>query len=201
MLSFERKWDSDRRSSSDVRRNRRSTEYGILRRKCIPVRSEIRKSFKLGCIGNSKLCSDPTNTVMAEFQYLKELLSTGTGTEGSLLIPRKIYPTLIDEALKFLLPRELAALYIGPAGIPGSSIDINRMVENTLGVDSVAEGAEVPLNQVEYNNLNIKPRKFGVAIRITREMLEDANFNLLEHNVRIAGRRFAENENSLVITN
>lgn len=136
---------------------------------------------------------------MAEYQYLKELLQTGMGVEGSLLIPRKIYPTLIDEALKMLIPREISALYVGPAQIPGSSIDINRVVENKMKVRLVAEGAEIPLDQTEYNNLNIKPKKYGVAIRITREMLEDANFNLLQHNTMIAGRRFAENENSLVI--
>ena len=135
-----------------------------------------------------------------EYKYLKEYLSTGTGTEGSLLIPRKILPTLIEESTKMLIPRELAALYIGPGEIPGSSIDINRVVENKMKVRAIAEGAEVPLDQTEYNNLNVKPKKYGVAIRITREMLEDANFNLLEHNIRIAGRRFAENENSLVIT-
>ncbi len=138
---------------------------------------------------------------MTEYKHLTEFLHTGQGTEGSLLIPRKIYPTLIDEAMKALIPRELAAIYIGPDGIPGSSVDINRMVENTMDVRLVAEGAEIPLDQAEYNNLNIKPKKYGVAIRITTEMLEDANYNLLQHNIMIAGRRFAENENSVIITN
>lgn len=136
-----------------------------------------------------------------EYKFLKEYLDTGKGTEGSLLIPRKILPTLIEESMKMLIPRELAAMYIGPGQIPGSSVDINREVENKLDVRLVAEGAEIPLDQTEYNNLNVRPRKYGVAIRITREMLEDANFNLLDHNIRVAGRRFAENENSLIVTN
>ena len=138
---------------------------------------------------------------MGEYKFLKELLHTGIGTEGQLLIPRKILPTLIEESSKHLIPRELAALYIGPEQIPGSSIEINREVENLMDVRLVAEGAEVPLDQTEYNNLTITPKKYGVAIRITREMLEDANFNVLEHNIRVAGRRFAENENKLIITN
>ena len=138
---------------------------------------------------------------MSQYKFLKEYLHTGLGTEGSLLIPRKIYPTLIEESIKMLIPRELASLYIGPDQIPGSSIDINREVENKMDVRQVAEGAEIPLDQTEYNNLNVKPIKYGVAVRITREMLEDANFNLLDHNIRVAGRRFAENENSVIITN
>ena len=35
---------------------------------------------------------------MAENQYIKELLSTGLGTEGQILIPRRIYGTLIEES-------------------------------------------------------------------------------------------------------
>ena len=116
-----------------------------------------------------------------------------------MLIPRRIYPTLIEEATKSLIPRELAAIYIGPDGIPGSSVDIQLETENLMDVRIVAEGAEVPLDQTEYTSTNVKPKKYGVAIRITREMLEDANMNLLEHNIRVAGRRFAENENTLVI--
>jgi len=136
-----------------------------------------------------------------EYKHLTEYIQTGIGTEGSLLIARKILPTLVEESMKALIPRELAAMYIGPGQIPGSSIDINRRVENTLRLTQVAEGTEIPLSRGEYNNLNVKPIKFGLAIRITREMLEDANFNLLDYDIMMAGRRFAENENTLIISN
>src|SRR3990167_2073585 len=136
---------------------------------------------------------------MAEMKYIKELLSTSLGTEGSLLIPRKIYDTIIDEALKVVIPRSEAGWYFGPADIPGSSIDLNLMSENTLSVRLVAEAGEVPLDRVSYSNTNIKPKKYGVAIRITREMLEDGKWNLLQHNLMIAGRRFGEQENKLVV--
>lgn len=137
---------------------------------------------------------------MQGMKFVKQLLDTGIGTEGQLLIPRKIHDQLIDEAEKSLLPRSEAAMVFGPAQIPGSSIEVNRFIPNTMDVRVVPEGAEVPLDQAEYNNLNVKPVKYGVAIRITRELMEDSKFDLLRHNVMIAGRRFAENENSLVIT-
>lgn len=138
---------------------------------------------------------------MGEYKYLKELLHTGIGTQGQLLIPRKILPILIEESEKALLPRELAALYVGPGEIPGSSVEINREIENIMSVRLVAEGAEIPLDQPEFNNLNVRPLKYGVRIAITREMLEDANFNLLDFAIRVAGRRFAENETELVVAN
>ncbi len=132
--------------------------------------------------------------------YIKELLSTGTGTEGSLLIPKKIHATLIAETQKALIPRTEAALYIGPSMIPGSSYDLNKESENQMDIRLVAEGAELVIDQDDYANTNIKPKKYGVAIRITKEMVEDSQFPLLERNVAKAGKRFAENETNLILT-
>jgi HK97 family phage major capsid protein len=133
-------------------------------------------------------------------RFVREYLSTSTGTEGSLLIVKKIYETLVDEASKVLIPTSEAALYFGPAQIPGSSIDVNLMSENTMSVRLVPEGTEIPMDNAEYSTTNIKPEKYGVAIRITRELLEDAQWNLLQHNLTIAGRRMAEKVNALIIS-
>jgi len=133
-------------------------------------------------------------------ETIKELLNTGLATAGSLLIVKKIHDTLIDEVDKVLIPRSEAAYYFGPAQIPGSSIDIDLTDPNTGDIRVVAEGAEVPIDQATYASTNIKPVKYGMAIRITREMLEDAKWNLLDHNIKVAGKRFAEKETELVIT-
>ena len=50
-----------------------------------------------------------------------------------------------------------------------------------------------------YTSTNVKPVKYGVALRLTKEMLEDGKWNLMSHNVKLAGKRLAENENGLVI--
>ena len=137
---------------------------------------------------------------MAELKAIQELLSTGMGTEGQLLIPRKIHDTLIEEVDKNLIPRSEAAIYFGPSDIPGSSIDVDLVDPNKMDVRIVAEGAEIPIDQSEYESFNMKPQKWGVGLRITREMLEDSKWNLLQHNVKIAGKRFAENETSLILS-
>jgi len=134
-------------------------------------------------------------------KYVKELLQTGLGTEGQLLIPRKIHDTLIDEVDKNLIPRSEAALYFGPGDIPGSSIDVDLVSPNTMNIRVVGEGAETPIDEPTYTSFNLKPIKYGVAIRITSEMMEDSKWNLLQHSVRTAGKRFAENETSLIISN
>lgn len=137
---------------------------------------------------------------MTEMKHIQELLSTSTGTEGSLLIVKKIHDTLIEEVDKALFPRSEAALFFGPSQIPGSSIDVNLETKDQLDVREVGEGGEIPLDNTEYTTVNLKPKKYGVSIRITRELMEDSKFALLEHNVRTAAKRFAENETSLIVT-
>jgi HK97 family phage major capsid protein len=135
-----------------------------------------------------------------EYKAIKELLQTGIGTEGQLLIPRKIYDVLIDEVDKNLIPRSECALYLGPNEIPGSSVDIDLVTPNKAIVRIVAEGAEIPIDQTAYGTFNMKPVKYGVSVRITREMMEDAKWNILEHNLKIFGKRFAENETKLILS-
>ena len=137
---------------------------------------------------------------MAEMKYVKELLSTGIATQGSLLIAKKIHDTLVAEVSKVLIPRSEAALVLGPSQVPGSSIDIDREDPNTLSIREIAEGADITLDNQTYDSVNIKPKKYGVGIRITSEFLEDGKWDLLARNIATAGRRFAENENKLVIT-
>lgn len=136
---------------------------------------------------------------MTEYNHIKELLNTSTGTEGSLLIPKKIHDKLVEETEKNLIPRTEAAVVIGPSGIPGSSIDIDRETANSLSVREIAEGADISLDNQSYTSVNIKPKKYGVGIRITRELMEDSKWNLLEKNIKTAGKRFAENETKLII--
>jgi len=136
---------------------------------------------------------------MAELKAIQELLSTGMGTEGQLLIPRKIHDTLIEEVDKNLIPRSEAAMYFGPTEIPGSSYDVDLVAPNEMDIRIVAEGAEIPIDQSAYESFNLKPVKWGVALRITKEMLEDSKWNLLSHNIKVAGKRFAEKETTLVI--
>lgn len=131
-------------------------------------------------------------------KYIKELLSTGTGTVGTLLIPQRIYDTLIEEAEKALIPRSEAGWVL--SGFEGPTTYLNLVTANTLDVRVVGEGAEIPIDQAEYTSTSMTPLKYGVSLRITREMLEDAQWNMLEHNLKTAGKRFAENETNLILT-
>jgi len=133
------------------------------------------------------------------FQRIQEYLNTDDGVAGQLLIPRLI-TMMVEEVDKNLIPRELAAWVMGPSQIQGSSFYYNLEDEDTMDVRRVEEGAEVPLDSQSYSATEVTPVKYGVSIRITREMMEDSQFELLQRNIRTAGKRFAELETSLILT-
>lgn len=130
---------------------------------------------------------------------INEYISTADGTAGTLLIPKLIMPKLIEEVEKALIPREMAAMVWGPGQIKGSSFTVNLETPDTLDVREIGEGAEVPLDNIDFETVTYTPKKYGVAVRITREMIEDSQFELLQRNIGIAGKRFAENETNLVL--
>lgn len=130
---------------------------------------------------------------------VQELLTTSDGTAGSLLIPKKIWSSMIESVDKKRIPRELARMIMGPGDIPGSDIDVNLQTADSMQVYLVAEGAGVPIDVQEYTNINFKPLKYGVRPLITKEMIEDSQFALMEMNIREAGREMADNETELII--
>lgn len=130
---------------------------------------------------------------------LNEYISRADGTAGQTLIPQLILPQVIDEVEKNLIPREMAAFVIGPSEFKGSTMYIDLETPNTMDVREISEGAEVILDNIDFSNVAFTPVKYGVAIRITREMIEDSQVMLLERNIRAAGRRFAENETNLIL--
>ena len=133
-------------------------------------------------------------------KFIKQWLGTGDGTAGTLLIPKLIMPELVKEQEKSLIPRNLAKQVWGPTQIQGSSFTVNLETADTMDVRQVAEGAEVPLDAQEYSTVTFTPKKYGVAIRITRELMEDAQFPILQSQIATAGKRFAEKENELILT-
>ena len=135
------------------------------------------------------------------FKKIREYLSTDDAVDGTLLTPALILPMMIEEVDKNLLDRSLAAFVLGPGQLRGSSntFNVNLEIPDTMDIREVGEGAEIPLDTQDYETITFTFRKYGVAIRITREMMEDSQFELLQRNIRLAGKRFAENESKIIL--
>src|SRR3990167_32277 len=136
---------------------------------------------------------------MSKEVRIQELLQTGIGTEGSLLIPRKIFDTLWEAVDKSLIGRQFAAFIVGSDGVPGSSFDLNLATADSMTVYRVAEGASVTIDVPAFTSTNVVPVKYAVRPLITREMLEDGKWNLLEFTMRLAAIEIAENEQAQIL--
>ena len=126
--------------------------------------------------------------------------STASGTEGSLLIQKTIYSTLVKAVNKKLIPRELAARYIGPEEIKGSTIDIDLETPDSFTTPLVAEGAAFPTLQDMFTSVNVRPLKYGVRPTFSRELMEDGKFSMVDVHINRAGQEIAENETGLIIS-
>lgn len=131
---------------------------------------------------------------------IQELITRGDATEGSLLIPKTIYKKIVEAADKKRLDRSLVAIYNGPADIPGSSIDVDVETNDSISVSRIAEGAAIPVDSVGFTSFNMKPAKYGVRPAITKEMVEDSKWGLIDYNIKKAGKKMGENETSLIVT-
>lgn len=136
------------------------------------------------------------------FTRIQEYITRDTGVAGTLLMPKLILPILFDEAEKHLIPKELAMSYTTASqnAHHGPSWSLNEVKPDSMDIRKVGEGAEIPMDALEYENVTMEPVKFGVSIRITREMVEDSQFDLFKVHVKYAGKRFAEKETELIIT-
>jgi HK97 family phage major capsid protein len=126
--------------------------------------------------------------------------STAGSSTGSYLIPRTLYSELITAVRKKLVFRALASKVIGPASIPGSSIDITLQSNDTMEVHRITEGAVIPLDAESYTGFNLKPIKYGIRIMISKEQIEDSQWDVMGMNVETAGYEIADNEEALIIT-
>jgi len=127
------------------------------------------------------------------------ILSTGSTSTGSnVLAPTMVYRTLQEAVRKNLVFRPLAGLLIGPNEIPGPAVKVSLQDPESMVVHEVAEGAELPYGQETYSQITLTPVKYGVTIGITREMIEDSQFSVVEKNAATAGYALADKEDSLV---
>ena len=125
--------------------------------------------------------------------------ATAGSSTASFLIPQVLFSKLLMAVRKKLIFRALSAKMIGPKSVPGSSLDFTEQEPESMGVYRVGSGAVIGLDAEEYSGFNIKPVKYGVRIKIPREMIEDSQWDVMALNVETAGYELADNEEALII--
>jgi len=130
----------------------------------------------------------------------KDAFSATAGSSGgSQLIPRTLFSELIADVKKNLVMRALSSRVIGPSSIPGSSIVLTLQTKDSMTVDRINQGGEVLMDVENYSQLTVTPRKYGIRIGITKEMIEDSQWDVMSMNVKTAAFELADNEDALII--
>ena len=119
---------------------------------------------------------------------LKELLTTDAESE---LVPSTIYGILIESVRSVLVGTQICRR-IGPDSIPGASIDIDLNTTDSMIVEKTAETAEFSKSRAAAETFNLKPVKRTIDIQISREMIEDSKFDVIEWQIQEAGYQMAK---------
>jgi len=122
--------------------------------------------------------------------------SAGSST-SSYLIPRTLYSEMLMAVRKKLVLSALAMKRIGP--IKGSSLYFSVQTPDSMTINRVGEGAEVPLGAEQYSGFNITPIKYGVRVMVSEELREDAQWDIIGLNLNTAAYEFADNEEALIV--
>ena len=128
---------------------------------------------------------------------LQELMQRTVEPE---MIESEIYNSVIEAVKENLIGTQLLALRIGPQGIPGSEVSIVMQDKDSMVVHELAEGQEVPIEVENVSDFTLKPKKYGLRPLITREMIEDNKWDIIQRNLREAGYQMAKKLDSLILS-
>ena len=115
---------------------------------------------------------------------LQELLNRGSAPEQILT---DIYRTVTDAVKTKQIGTNLLAMRLGPGDIPGTTLDLIHQTKDSLAVHRVGEGAEIPIGTEDTYKYQVSPTKWATRPLVTREMIEDSLFAVMERQLREAG--------------
>lgn len=139
-----------------------------------------------------------SNTILMTDNKNRTSATAGSST-ASFLIPQVLFSKLLRAVRKKLIFRAFAAKIIGPKSVPGSSLDFTEQDPESMNVYRLGAGSLIGLDAEKYSGFNIKPIKYGLRIKIPRELIEDSQWDVMDLNVETAGYELADNEEALII--
>lgn len=120
---------------------------------------------------------------------LYELFTTGSAPEQILT---DIYRTVTDAVRTKLIGTNFVGMRLGPGDIPGNTLNLVHQTKNSLTFHGpLGEGAEIPISTEDTFRYQVSVNKYGTRPLITREMIEDSLFAVIDRNLREAGYQAA----------
>ena len=130
-------------------------------------------------------------------EYLAKSGTTGIAG-GAYLVPAKLHSDLIEYSLAEDLAPHICSMVIN--GWEGANLDID--VANNVGYKPhvFVGGATLPTETIETKKVTLTPVSFGIHPRITNDMVEDAQSDIMGFHLKMEAQAMARFSNEQVLT-
>lgn len=127
---------------------------------------------------------------------LREFLARSgtTGIAGAYyLIPTKIHQVMFDSAVQSDVCADISIAMIPPDQIPGTTHLVDIAVDDSYVPKKYVSGGQLPTETIKTVQATLDfTEGFGINFRITNDLIEDSQFDLIEMHLRNAGRELGE---------
>lgn len=138
-------------------------------------------------------------------QFSLEEFLAHSGTTGlagaNYLVPDKIYQIMYDSAVEADICDKISIAMIPAAEIPGSTLQVDIAVDDSYKPHYYSSGGSMPDETIETTTADMDfSTSFGINFRITNDLIEDSQFDLVEMHLRNAGREMGEFATNMAVT-
>ena len=146
-----------------------------------------------------------TQIKTADFQAIKESVkdiplreflarSGTTGIAGAIyLIPTKIHQIMFDSAVQADIVADISIAVIPADQIPGTTHQVDIAVDDSYVPKKFMSGGQIPTETIKTEPATLDfSEAFGINFRITNDLIEDSQFDVIEMHLRNAGREMGE---------
>jgi hypothetical protein len=132
-------------------------------------------------------------------RLMEFLASSGTtGISGAAyLIPDKVHQELFTSAVETDVCAQVSRAMLGPDAIPGSSVKIDIVVDESYKPYKFSSGGKMPEQEFETTQATLTPISWGINMNIGNDLIEDSQFDIIDLHIQEAGKEmgeFASNE-------
>lgn len=133
---------------------------------------------------------------------LKEFLAKSgtTGIAGAAyLIPDKIYQVMFDSAVQADICADISIAMVPADEIPGANLKVDIAKDGSYKPQKYSSGGSMPTETIETVQAEMSFINFGINFQITNDLIEDAQFDVVEMHLRNAGREMGEFASNLAV--
>lgn len=140
---------------------------------------------------------------LAKIPLREFLASSGTtGIAGAVyLIPTKIHQIMFDSAVQADVCADISITMIPPDQIPGTKQTVDIAVDGSYVPTKYRSGGQLATETIKTLEATLDfTEGFGINFRITNDLIEDSQFDVIEMHIRDAGREMGEYASNEAIT-